>query len=267
MSPFGPGLLVSTEGGVATVTLSHPERRNAMTLGMWRALPGVLAGLTADPGVRVLVLTGEGGVFSAGADISELSAPGGVRAAQQAAVAAEEALAAFPKPALAAVRGSCVGGGCQLAVACDLRFAAEGARFGVTPSRLGLVYPPAATRRLATLAGSAMAKYLLFSGDLVDAGRALRAGLVDEVLPDDELDARVAGFARALTERSLLTQYAAKELAGPRPPAPERIAFWQRAAAEPAAAAEAAEGTAAFLERRPPRFTWAPGTGPDLGSA
>jgi enoyl-CoA hydratase/carnithine racemase len=263
MSRFGPGLLVSAEDGVATVTVSHPERRNAMTLGMWQALPGVLAGLAADPGVRVLVLTGEGGVFSAGADISGLAAPGGVRASQEAAVAAEEALAAFPKPALAAVRGFCVGGGCQLAVACDLRFAAEGTRFGVTPARLGLVYPPAAARRLADLTGPALAKYLLFSGELVDAERALRGGLVDEVHPDGELDARVAAFARTLTERSLLTQYAAKELAGARPAAPERVAFWRAAAAEPAALAESAEGTAAFLERRPPRFAWAPRTEPD----
>lgn len=126
MSRFGPGLLVSTEDGAATVTLSNSARRNAMTLGMWRALPGVLAGLAADPGVRLVVLTGEGEAFSAGADIAELADPEGRRAAQEAALAAEEALAAFPKPTVAAVRGFCVGGGCQLAVACDVRFAARG---------------------------------------------------------------------------------------------------------------------------------------------
>jgi enoyl-CoA hydratase/carnithine racemase len=254
MSRFGPGLLVSTEDGTATVTLDNPARRNAMTLGMWRAMPAVLAGLAADPGVRVVVLTGEGGVFSAGADISELAAPGGRQAVQEAAVAAEDALAAFPKPTLAAVRGFCVGGGCQLAVACDLRFAAEGARFGVTPARLGIVYPAASTRRLVAVAGPSTAKYLLYSAELIDHERALRTGLVDEVLPDSELDARIREFTGVLGSRSRLTQTAAKEYAAGPPPA-ERAAYW---AAQDPLGADAAEGAAAFLARRTPRFTWSP---------
>ncbi|WP_329363250.1 enoyl-CoA hydratase/isomerase family protein [Streptomyces sp. NBC_00669] len=244
MSRFGPGLLVSTEDGAATVTLSNSARRNAMTLGMWRALPRVLAGLAADPGVRLVVLTGEGEAFSAGADISELADPEGRRAAQEAALAAEEALAAFPKPTVAAVRGFCVGGGCQLAVACDVRFAARGARFGVTPARLGIVYPAASTRRLVALAGSGTAKYLLFSAELIDEERALRTGLIDEVVSDgDELDARVRRFAEVLTSRSRLTQAAAKEFAAGEPSA-ERVAYWARQAAE---SSEATEGAEAFL--------------------
>ncbi|MFD7133345.1 enoyl-CoA hydratase/isomerase family protein [Streptomyces sp. NPDC059894] len=243
-----PELLHGVTDGVATVVLHHPAKRNAMTAAMWRALPPLLDGLAADPGVRALVLTGAGGTFCAGADISTLQ--GSPDEAQGLAVRAEEALAAFPKPTLAAVKGHCVGGGAQLAAACDLRFAEEGALFGVTPAKLGIVYPSSATRRLVALVGPATAKYLLFSGELIDAERALRTGLVDEVLPAGALDERVAEFTRVLTSRSQLTQAAAKEFVNGRT---DRDAHW---AALARADGETAEGVAAFLERREPRFTW-----------
>ncbi|MFD7611556.1 enoyl-CoA hydratase/isomerase family protein [Streptomyces sp. NPDC059828] len=237
---------------VATVVIGNPGKRNAMTAAMWTALPTVLERLAQDPGVRVLVLTGAGSTFCAGADISSLRAhsPGADEDPQSLAVRAEEALAAFPKPTIAAVRGYCVGGGCQLAAACDLRFAGEGASFGITPAKLGIVYPASSTRRLVGLVGPATAKYLLFSGELVGSERALRTGLVDEVLPDDELGKRVAEFTRVLASRSQLTQAAAKEFASGRT---DRDAHWT---AQARASGDSAEGIAAFLERRPPRFTW-----------
>ncbi|MEU1529959.1 enoyl-CoA hydratase/isomerase family protein [Streptomyces fagopyri] len=250
-----PQLLHSVADGIATVVIHHPAKRNAMTAGMWRALPPLLDRLAADPAVRALVLTGEGGTFCAGADISTLR--GSSDEAQGLAVRAEDALAAFPKPTLAAVRGYCVGGGSQLAAACDLRFAEAGALFGVTPAKLGIVYPASATRRLVSLVGPSTAKYLLFSGELIDAGRALRTGLVDEVLPGDELGKRVAEFTLVLAARSLLTQAAAKEFANGRT---DRDAHWTEQAR---GSGDTAEGVAAFLERRPPRFTWStPGSGP-----
>jgi enoyl-CoA hydratase/carnithine racemase len=196
----------------------------------------------------VLVLTGAGETFCAGADISTLrEAP---QEAQGLAVLAEEALAAFPKPTLAAVRGHCVGGGAQLAAACDLRLAEAGALFGVTPAKLGIVYPASSTRRLVSLVGPATAKYLLFTGELIDAERALRTGLVDEVLPDGELGKRVAELTRILTSRSQLTQAAAKEFADGRT---DRDAHW---AGQARGSGDTSEGVAAFLERRAPRFTW-----------
>ena len=243
-----PELLHGVTDGVATVVLHHPAKRNAMTVAMWDALPPLLDTLAADPAVRALVLTGAGGTFCAGADISTLRES--VDEAQRLAVRAEEALAAFPKPTLAAVRGHCVGGGAQLAAACDLRFAEEGALFGVTPAKLGIVYPSSATRRLVALVGPATAKYLLFSGELIDTERALRTGLVDEVLPADGLEERVADFTRVLVTRSRLTQAAAKEFANGRT---DRDAHW---AAQARGSGDTAEGVAAFLEGREPRFTW-----------
>ncbi|GAA3922994.1 enoyl-CoA hydratase/isomerase family protein [Streptomyces gulbargensis] len=244
-----PQLRDTVEDGVATVVITHPAKRNAMTAAMWRALPGVLGRLAADPAVRVLVLTGAGDTFCAGADISTLREPGDEQ--QRLAVRAEEALAAFPKPTLAAVRGFCVGGGSQLAAACDLRFAEEGARFGITPAKLGIVYPSSSTRRLTALVGPSTAKYLLFSGELIDSERALRTGLVDEVHPaGGALDERVTAFCRVLASRSLLTQAAAKDFADGRT---DRDAYWADRAA---GSGDTAEGVAAFLERRAPRFTY-----------
>jgi enoyl-CoA hydratase/carnithine racemase len=249
MAPLSSQQLTHTvTDGVATVVIDHPAKRNAMTDPMWTALPPLLADLAADPAVRALVLTGAGDTFCAGADISALAA--GAGAAQQLAVAAEEALAAFPKPTLAVVRGFCVGGGCQLAAACDLRFAERDALFGVTPAKLGIVYPASSSRRLATLVGPATAKYLLFSGELIGTERALRTGLVDEVLAGDELDKRVAEFTRVLVGRSQLTQAAAKEFVAGRT---GREAYW---AGQARGSGDTAEGVAAFLERRQPRFTW-----------
>lgn len=243
-----PQLLYRVTDSVATVVIHHPAKRNAMTAAMWRSLPELLDAAAADPDVRALVLTGEGGTFCAGADISTLQ--GSPDEAQGLAVAAEEALAAFPKPTLAAIRRHCVGGGSQLAAACDLRFAEEGSLFGVTPAKLGIVYPASSTRRLVALVGPAAAKYLLFSGELIDGERALRTGMVDELLPEGELDKRVLEFTRILVSRSQLTQAAAKEFTNG---VADRDGYW---AEQARGSGDTAEGVAAFLERRHPRFTW-----------
>ncbi|MEU5400110.1 enoyl-CoA hydratase/isomerase family protein [Streptomyces sp. NPDC005963] len=250
-----PRVTHSVTDGVATVVISNPAKRNAMTATMWHELAELLEPLAGDPAVRALVLTGAGATFCAGADITSLRGTG--ETSQALAARAETALAAFPKPTVAAVRGHCVGGGCQLAVACDLRFAEEGALFGVTPAKLGIVYPSSSTRRLVSLVGPSATKYLLFSAELIDAERALGTGLVDEVLPTGTLGERVTAFTRILAARSQLTQAAAKEFAAGRV---DRDAYW---AEQARSADEVTEGVAAFLERRPPRFAWAvPEAGP-----
>ncbi|MCN0180624.1 enoyl-CoA hydratase/isomerase family protein [Salinispora arenicola] len=248
-------LLVEVAGPVATVVIRNPTRRNAMTPAMWRRLPGLLDQLGADPAVRAVVLTGADGTFCAGADLGDLD---DLLDAGDASVAvkAEERLAAFAKPTVAAIRGACVGGGCQLAVACDLRIAADDARFGVPPARLGLVYPAPTTRRLARLVGPSTVKHLLFTAELIDAGRALRVGLVDEVLPAAGLDARVGEVTAAVTARSRLSVTAAKEIVDGRAD-DDRIAWWH---GQVRASGEAREGVAAANERRPPCFPWSPPT-------
>ena len=255
-------LRVTRDGAVAVLTIDRPEKRNALTAAMWAGLPGVLAGLADDPGVRVLVVTGAGPAFCAGADISDLL--GGPDADDPMAqlrrdnLAAQAALRDFPKPTVAMIRGHCIGGGVELATCCDLRFTDPTGVFGVTPAMVGIVFTPTSTRQLAQLVGPSTARYLLYSGELVDAGTALRTGLVDRLLPAGDLAGEVRRFAEVLASRSALTQRAAKEitaaLATEEEVAVEELAArWYR---ETAAAGELAEGVAAFTERRTPRFPW-----------
>jgi enoyl-CoA hydratase/carnithine racemase len=255
-----PHLAVGREGAVAVLTITRPEKRNAMTTRMWADLPDVLAGVAADPAVRVLVVTGAGPSFCAGADIADLL--GGADPADPMAdvrrhnLAAQEALRNFPRPTIAMIRGHCIGGGVEIAAACDLRFTDATGRFGVTPAKVGIVYPPESTRALVDLVGPATAKYLLFSGELVDAATALRTGLVDRVVDEADLEAEVHRFAGVLASRSALTQRATKEtvraLTAGHDGAAE-VARWYR---ETVAVGELAEGVAAFGARRPPRFPW-----------
>ena len=243
------------DDGVAVISIDRAAKRNAITLDMWEALPSLLTDLTSVDGLRVLLITGEGDSFSAGADVRELqdiySEPSRARAYQDTNVAAEGAVASFPYPTVAAIRGACIGGGCQLAVACDVRLAADTAQFGVTPAKFGIVYPAEPTARLTRLVGPARAKYLLYSADLVSAGHALTFGLVDEVVPDAGLDARALEFARTIAGRSPQTVGAAKAVInalGSNRDANMELAAWQRATDD------VREGISAFLERRQPRF-------------
>lgn len=255
-------------GPIATVTLSNPSKRNAMSARMWRELPEVLAALATDSSIRAVVLTGDGEHFCAGADISSLPETLGLDDANEGAglplsapERGEEALAAFPKPTVAAIRGVCVGGGVQLALACDLRITTSSARFGVTPAKIGVVYPPRTTARLTTTVGPAAAKRLLFTGELISAQEACRIGLAGEVVPDESLDDAVDGLLTTMMSRSQLSMCAAKTIVdaaamhgsdGPHG-AVAQAEPWQR---EMARAADAREGIAAFLEHRAPVFTW-----------
>jgi enoyl-CoA hydratase/carnithine racemase len=254
----GEPLVVTREGHVAVLTIDRPEKRNAMTAGMWAALPGVLGPLADDPGVRALIVTGAGAGFCAGADISDLL--GGADPDDPMAdvrrdnLAAQAALREFPKPTVAMIRGHCIGGGVEIAASCDLRFADPTSVFGVTPAKVGIVYTPRSTKALLDLVGPAMTKYLLFSGELIDAPTALRAGLVDRLIPAEDLEAEVHRFADVLASRSALSQRATKEVVADLTAGGDGegvVVRWYR---ETIATGELAEGVAAFAERRPPRF-------------
>lgn len=247
---------VAKHRGVVTITLNRPEKRNAMTMEMWGELGRQCRSLAGDRDVAVVIIRGVGQHFCAGADVAGLQVTDEdyVRTNLEAAAA----LVALPQPTIAGITGSCVGGGVQIATACDLRIADNTAVFGITPARLGIVYPAPALARAVRLMGPSATKHLLFSAELIDAERALRVGLVDEVHAPDALDRRLSEFAALLADqRSHLTQQASKAMVDAMASdggIPERlVARW---ASEVAAADDPTEGVAAFLERRPPVFTW-----------
>lgn len=252
-------LRLTVADGIATLTLNRPAKRNAVTFDMWNAITEACRQVTDDPAVRLLVVRGEGGHFCAGADVSGF---GDVSRAEYTAAneAADHALATVPKPTVAVITGSCIGGGTEIALACDLRIADATARFGITPARLGIVYPASATERAVRAIGPSATKHLLFTAELIDADRALRIGLVDEVHAPEALPARVEQLLDLMAhQRSLLTQMASKEIVDAAVGGPVDPAVPARWAAEVRASADPAEGIAAFLERRAPRFGWSPG--------
>jgi enoyl-CoA hydratase/carnithine racemase len=179
-------------GGIARLLIDRPLKRNAMTTEMFAAIPGLLAEVEGKKHVRAIVLTStRAGMFCAGADIGELSAHAdgaNWRAANQNAInAAQHRLARADRPTIAFIDGDCVGGGCGMALACDIRVATPRARFGITPAKLGLVYPLHDTKLLVDLVGPGQAKRILFTGALLNAEEALRIGLIDVIAdnPDD----------------------------------------------------------------------------------
>lgn len=238
--------------------IDRPAKRNALDQAMWEALPALVATAMADPAVRILLVgSANPGPFCAGADIGEFataSTDPEWRARNQAAIRATQvALSRAPKPTLAYIDGDAVGGGCGIALACDIRIASPRARMGITPAKLGLVYPLHDTKLLVDLVGPAQAKRLLFSGMLVDAGEALRIGLVQQV--SEDLEAAVADFAAGVTAMSPASQRGSKAIIrriveGAIDDDAESEAGFDAAFTGP----DFAEGVAAFLAKRKPAF-------------
>jgi enoyl-CoA hydratase/carnithine racemase len=260
-APVRPEPLYTTQDGpVATLWLNRPAKRNAMTYDMWRSLADACERLGRDASVRLLVVRGVGEHFCAGADIADFDRPSPAEygAANH---AADDALADFPKPTIAYITGACVGGGTEIAIACDLRIADTTARFGITPARLGIVYPAFALERAVRVLGPATAKQLLFTGEILDADHAARMGVVHEVHSPEAAAVRLHTLCSLLTtERSLLSQMASKAMidavaADGHVPA-DLASQWTAAMTS---GPDRAEGVAAFLERRSPVFTWTPG--------
>jgi enoyl-CoA hydratase/carnithine racemase len=243
---------------IATLTIDRPERRNALSYEMWSALPGLLAQVRAAPEVRVLVVRGTEH-FAAGADISEFATlrkdPSGARRYGAAVHAGERAIATLPLPTIAAVTGFCIGGGCEVALACDLRLAADNARFGITPAKLGIVYSFTSTRQLVQAVGPAWAKQILFSADLLDATTALRIGLVNETHPLDSFDERVSELAGRIASRARVSVRGAKQIinridAGQTTEDDDVRKLYDTAVLS----ADYTEGVEAFLTKRDPKF-------------
>ncbi|MCA0329230.1 MAG: enoyl-CoA hydratase/isomerase family protein [Actinobacteria bacterium] len=251
---------VAVEDGLATVTLTRPDKHNAISFAMWEAFARVMPALGADDDVDVVLLRGiPGGPFSAGADIAEFrDLRSDVESAErygEAVTSGERAIIACAKPTIAAVEGFAIGGGTQIAAACDLRVCGESSRFAVTPSRLGIVYALPSTARLVETVGAAWARWILLTGDQIDAGTALRIGLVHEVVADDEVVARSEQIATTLASRARVSLVGAKALiaraAGGRLVEDDDVRAVYHASL---ASNEYAEGVAAFLDKRPADF-------------
>jgi enoyl-CoA hydratase/carnithine racemase len=258
-------ILLERHGPVARLILNRPDRHNAISLAMWQSLPGLIQEIEADTVIQAVIVSGAGGrAFSSGADIAEFDrvydTPDSSRAYNDAVRAGFQAVERLSKPTVAMVQGICVGGGCGLALSCDLRFAAEGARFGITPARLGLVYSFADTKRLVDTVGPARARDMLFSGRLVPAEEALRIGLIDRLLPPDRLEAETLAYVSDLCRLSQYTIRATKRIIQDMVDgADTETAEARRLFDASFAGVDFREGVSAFLGKRPADFRWGRG--------
>lgn len=247
-------LRLETNGPVAYLLIDRADKRNAFTITMWQLLPQLLAQAAADPALRVLVVkSAAGGAFCAGADIAELLAnkdDAVWRAENQKALnRAQYELTRFPLPTVAMIEGDCVGGGCGIALACDMRVAGPKARMGITPAKLGLVYPLHDIKLLVDLVGPGQARRMLYTGMLLGAEEARAIGLVEE-LADDE-----AALVAQVTSASPFSTRAIKGLV--RCVLDGQVADDAESLHIFASAFEGAdfrEGTTAFVEKRAPVF-------------
>lgn len=204
-------------GPVATIMLNAPKRHNAISAAMWSGLREAVRMIGSNEEVRAVLVCGAGGqAFSAGAHIGEFAEvyadADRARIYNEVVRAAQAELRHLARPTIAVIQGLCVGGGCGLALACDLRFAADSARFAITPARLGLAYSFADTAQLVEKVGPARAKDILFSGRQLSAQEALSFGLIDHIAQPNQLDGEAATYARQLAELSQTSIRAAKAM-------------------------------------------------------
>lgn len=252
---------VERDGPIGWLVFDHVERRNAISVEMWSAMPGAIAELDADRSVRVIVLRGAGDVaFVSGADISEFEKTRTAdRAAEYEALngRAFAAVAGARKPVVAMIHGFCVGGGTAIAINADLRYTADDGQFGIPAARLGLGYAASGIERLANLVGPSTAAEILFTARRYAADEALRMGLVNAVFPKAELESSVREIAHTIAENAPLTLSSAKlvlrELA--RPSEQRDTAGMAKSVSECLSSEDYREGVRAFLEKRRPSFS------------
>jgi enoyl-CoA hydratase/carnithine racemase len=258
---FAGGLIRATcSDAIGTITISNPERKNAVTAAMWRAIPQAVRLLTDKAQAHVIIVRGSGTDFSAGADISEFDS---LRKNSETAVIYEalnsqafEAIRHCRVPTIAAIRGICYGGGFGLAAACDLRIAERGARFCVPAVRLGIAYPADAVQDIVNALGAQMAKVTLFTGAPMSGEKMVATGFLLEEIEANAFEGEVTALAHAIAVNAPIALHASKlavraviEQNG------DLLREAEVIGAETFDSADYAEGRAAFAARRKPHFT------------
>ncbi len=241
---------------VLLMTFNRPARRNALSVAMMVEIAGALTDAASDDDIRCVVMTGDDKAFSAGADIKDQDARGAGAALAPEKVAAWETVDRFPKPLLAAVNGYALGGGLELAMACDIIIAGDGATFGQPEINLGIHPGDGATQRLPRTIGKSLAMRLILSGQFIGAEEARAAGLVAEVAPAGETVERTLDLAAVIAEKSPVALRLAKAsvLQAYESPLTEGLRLEQRSLARAFESEDQKEGARAFVEKRPPRF-------------
>ncbi|HJM90189.1 MAG TPA: enoyl-CoA hydratase [Dehalococcoidia bacterium] len=254
-------MLARTEGGIGWMTFNNPEQRNAMKLEMQEAVPEILGAFAADDDVRVVVMHGVGGkAFVSGADISEFeerrSSPEAIAEYDAIGARAGAAYAKLGKPLIAMIEGFAMGGGLLTAMRADLRIASDNSTFGVPAARLGLGYSFESVDHLVNLVGAAHAREILITGGRFDAADAMRMGLVNRVVPAEELESTVRELAGTIAENAPLTLKSVRVSIGQalNDEATRDRALVDRLIEECFASEDYIEGRHAFMEKRTPQF-------------
>ncbi|MEQ9520056.1 MAG: enoyl-CoA hydratase [Parvibaculum sp.] len=255
-------MIARKEGSIGWMIFNNPERHNAVSLDMWQAIPIILDEFEADPEIRTIILTGAGDkAFVAGADISQFeetrSSPDKVQLYEDISTSAFDRIANSNRPTIAMIDGYCIGGGLGIALACDIRIAAEGSTFGIPAGKLGLAYPLSSTKRLVDVVGPAFAKEIFFTAQRFTHNEALAMGLINRVTTKVELEQRIRGMAAEIDTNAPLTLRNEKKIIDHI--IREADSFDKKACmrliAECFGSADYAEGRTAFMEKRKPVFT------------
>jgi enoyl-CoA hydratase len=254
-------ILQRVADGVGVVTFNNPEKRNAMSLEMWEGFGQALTELRDNPDVRVVILTGAGDkAFVSGADISQFEkSRHNAEASEEYSKksAAQRALLAdYPKPTIACIRGYCLGGGMQVAMLSDIRIAAEDSQFGIPAAKLGIAYGYDGLRNLVSLVGPSWARLLMYTGMRIDSKEALRIGLVDRVIPTDELQGVTMELATTIATNAPLAVKAAKITIAQvlKDPADRNMDAINQIGTDCMNSEDFREGRQAFMEKRKPQF-------------
>ncbi|HAY44170.1 MAG TPA: enoyl-CoA hydratase [Micrococcaceae bacterium] len=256
---------VQVANHIATVTLDNPAQYNALTKDMCLELVGALSGLSGDPLVRAIVVTGAGANFSAGIAIDQMDLVLFDEPVDGELVnhfdLVDRAITSCVKPTIAVVRGNCFGGAWQLASACDIQLAADTTRLAITPAKVGLVFPRQGVERLVQTVGQSRAKYLLFSGAEISMEQSSAWGLFTLVVPQEKLDSQLAALLFQMAANSAFSIVHTKEaIAVSTTGTPDSLSdsYWAQLWEHNARSEDLAEGRAAFAAKRRPEFSWGP---------